>query len=66
MTATKPCRACDGRGYFRCGCWPGDCLCGGDLDACFECEGAGIDAPEYEDYDYQDGDDEDRQEGRHK
>lgn len=21
------CLACDGRGYFRCDCWPGDCVC---------------------------------------
>lgn len=36
------CVACDGRGYFRCECWPGDCICGQDEDTCFECDGEGI------------------------
>jgi hypothetical protein len=36
------CPACDGRGYFRCGCWPGDCICGQDDQDCDECGGEGI------------------------
>jgi hypothetical protein len=49
------CPACDGRGYFRCDCWPGDCICGQDEDTCWECEGDGwIDLS----YDYFEGDDE--------
>lgn len=36
------CTACDGRGYFRCACWPGDCICGWDDQDCEECGGEGI------------------------
>jgi DnaJ-class molecular chaperone len=36
------CAACDGLGYFRCGCWPGDCICGFDEETCDECGGEGI------------------------
>ena len=37
----KPCRLCNGRGYFHCKCWPGDCICGGDDERCDECGGEG-------------------------
>jgi hypothetical protein len=36
------CTACDGRGYYRCECWPGDCICGQDEDTCLECDGEGV------------------------
>lgn len=42
------CSACDGRGYFRCECWPGDCICAlGDED-CDECGGDGFVDPDDE------------------
>ena len=44
------CTACDGRGYFRCECWPGDCICGQDEDTCWECEGDGWIDPSYDDW----------------
>lgn len=45
----KRCPACNGRGYFRCECWPGDCICGeGDLD-CEECCGEGVLDTSYDD-----------------
>ena len=37
----ESCRACGGRGYFHCECWPADCLCGGDYEPCDECDGTG-------------------------
>lgn len=43
------CVACGGRGYFRCDCWPGDCICGQDEDTCWECEGEGLIDPTYDD-----------------
>lgn len=45
----KKCTACNGLGYFRCGCWPGDCICGQDEDTCEECFGEGWIDPSYED-----------------
>jgi hypothetical protein len=36
------CLACDGRGYFRCDCWPGDCICDEGDENCFECGGDGF------------------------
>lgn len=47
------CAACDGRGYFRCECWPGDCICGWDDQDCEDCGGEGwIDLSyDYPDYD---------------
>lgn len=42
------CTACNGRGYFRCECWPGDCICGQDEDTCWECEGDGWIDPSYD------------------
>lgn len=53
MSDPKRCPACKGRGYFRCECWPGDCICGEGDETCFECEGSGIDDRDYE-YDYPD------------
>lgn len=44
------CPACDGLGYFRCDCWPGDCICGQDEDTCWECEGDGWIDPSYDDF----------------
>jgi len=46
------CAACDGRGYHRCECWPGDCICGWDDQDCEECGGEGWIDPSY---DYPDG-----------
>jgi len=44
------CQACNGRGYFRCECWPADCLCGQDEDTCWECNGDGWIDPNYDDF----------------
>jgi hypothetical protein len=35
------CTSCRGRGYHRCACWPGDCICGEDDRDCEECDGSG-------------------------
>lgn len=35
------CPDCNGRGYYRCPCWPGDCLCGQDDQDCETCDGTG-------------------------
>lgn len=43
------CFACDGRGYFRCECWPGDCICGFDDETCEECGGEGTLDSSYDD-----------------
>ena len=45
----RKCPACAGLGYFRCDCWPGDCICGQDEDTCWECEGEGLIDPTYDD-----------------
>lgn len=37
----EPCPVCDGRGYLRCACWPGDCICGEDNRDCEACFGTG-------------------------
>ena len=52
----KRCPACNGRGYTRCDCWPGDCICGFGDETCDECLGEGRIYPDYIDDDY----DEDR------
>lgn len=39
---TKKCPVCHGRGYRRCQCWPGDCICGEDDKDCEYCDGDGI------------------------
>lgn len=44
------CPACSGLGYFRCECWPGDCICGCGDETCEECGGEGIIDPSYEDF----------------
>lgn len=36
------CEACDGRGYHRCDCWPGDCICDYGDEDCLECGGDGF------------------------
>jgi hypothetical protein len=36
------CEDCGGKGYFRCDCWPGDCICDEGDEACFECGGDGF------------------------
>lgn len=36
------CSACGGRGYFRCDCWPGDCICEYGDETCDECGGDGF------------------------
>ncbi len=43
------CTVCNGRGYHRCDCWPGDCICGRDDEPCEECAGTGWIDP-YGDY----------------
>ncbi len=51
MTDTlAKCAACNGRGYHRCGCWPGDCICGQDDEPCWECAGEGWVDPSYDDF----------------
>lgn len=35
------CTVCSGRGSFRCGCWPADCICGQEEETCWECNGDG-------------------------
>lgn len=47
----KKCPACDGRGYFRCECWPGDCICGVGDEDCDECGGEGIIDESYDPWD---------------
>lgn len=46
------CTACDGLGYFRCDCWPGDCICGFGDETCEECGGEGIIDTSYDDDDF--------------
>lgn len=43
------CPACDGRGYFRCSCWPADCICAVGDEDCDECGGEGIIDESYDD-----------------
>jgi hypothetical protein len=52
---TRPCGHCNGRGYVRCDCWPGDCICGEDDRDCPVCDGEG---DVWIDDDYWDGCDE--------
>lgn len=47
----KDCPVCRGRGYRRCECWPGDCICGLDDIDCEECGGDGLIDISY-DYDW--------------
>ena len=49
----KPCPVCRGRGYLRCDCWPGDCICGWGDETCDHCDGIGVIYPDdyYEDHD---------------
>lgn len=35
--APKKCAICNGLGYLRCDCWPGDCICGWDDEPCEAC-----------------------------
>lgn len=35
------CAACNGRGYHRCACWPGDCICGQEDEDCECCDAIG-------------------------
>lgn len=47
---TKNCPCCSGRGYHRCPCWPGDCICGSDDEECDVCYGDGVlDQHEFDD-----------------
>lgn len=48
--ALKKCEGCNGRGYHRCQCWPGDCICGDDARDCEECGGDGWIDPSYDDW----------------
>lgn len=48
------CKACNGRGYFRCECWPGDCICGNEEELCQSCFGEGSYDAAYDDYGYDD------------
>ena len=45
----KRCPVCNGRGYHRCDCWPGDCICGFGDEDCDECLGEGWIDPSYDD-----------------
>ena len=36
------CTVCNGRGYIRCDCWPGDCICGWDDEPCEYCCETGV------------------------
>ena len=47
LPTEKRCSACNGRGYFRCACWPGDCICGQDDEGCENCGGTGFLDPAY-------------------
>lgn len=44
------CKACNGRGYFYCECWPGDCICGKDEEVCWNCDGDGYVSPRYDEF----------------
>lgn len=39
------CAVCSGRGYIRCACWPGDCICSYGDEDCEECGGDGFIEP---------------------
>lgn len=43
------CPVCHGKGYLRCDCWPGDCICAYGDEDCDECRGTGVIDPTYED-----------------
>ena len=49
---TKRCHVCNGRGYFHCACWPGDCICSWGDEDCEECDATGWldDNRMYDDY----------------
>ena len=52
------CKICNGKGYLRCDCWPGDCICGFGDETCEECGGEGLIFPDddyYPDDYYPDG-----------
>jgi hypothetical protein len=38
---SKPCPVCHGKGYRRCDCWPGDCICAFGDEDCDHCDGYG-------------------------
>lgn len=44
------CPDCNGLGYIRCDCWPGDCICGYGDETCEECGGDGVIYDNYDDY----------------
>ena len=46
------CPVCRGRGYLRCDCWPGNCICGWDDEGCENCRGEGWVYPDEYDDDY--------------
>lgn len=54
LTPPKKCPICHGKGYLRCDCWPGDCICGYGDETCEECSGHGFIDPD-DDYGYNDG-----------
>ncbi len=37
----KKCPVCYGKGYLRCDCWPGDCICAFGDEDCDACNGEG-------------------------
>lgn len=45
----KICPVCHGKGYLRCDCWPGDCICAYGDEDCDECRGEGVIDTTYED-----------------
>lgn len=46
----RKCTVCNGRGYTRCDCWPGDCICGWDEEDCEFCDGTGYFEPDEDDF----------------
>ncbi len=50
MRDETPCPVCHGRGYLRCSCWPGDCICGEGDVSCENCFGDGYIYPDDDDW----------------
>lgn len=43
------CQVCHGKGYLRCDCWPGDCICAYGDEDCESCDGTGFVDDEWDD-----------------
>lgn len=55
MKRDDKCPVCHGKGYLRCDCWPGDCICAYGDECCDNCDGTGYigdDAYPIDDDDY--------------